>query len=235
MAAASVAMIGLAVPMNATVLGTFNDRTAWSTSLTGVTTADFNETMASGTYQLYSNATGYTSGVLNFLGLSTLPNPSNPSSQTYELKRFDDGTAKWLVGPSWVNSSQDTRLVINLSNAATAFGIDIASSVAGISYQITVLSPSPEAFTVTSAPLAPATTFFGVRTDAAISQVVIRMVSSSSGHPVNGDESRFDNASTGFFSAATAPPSETPETSTIIYGATGIFLLAWTRRRRTRS
>ena len=225
-AAASVVMISLAAPMQATVVATYNNRATWEGSLTAVQTVDFNETMASGgnTFQSYSNSGGYTdpSSILRFLG----PNQINPTiSSHYELFRttLSPSGARVLRGPTWGGGAGDERLVINfLATAAKGFGIDIASSVAGITYQFTV-----DGVAVTPTVVAGTTsTFFGLRTDTNISQIIIRAVG-----PPNTTESYFDNASIGALGGGDPPP-EVPEPSTMIFLTTGLSALAWTRYRR---
>jgi hypothetical protein len=224
-ALASAVMIWLAAPAQATVVATYSNRTTWSTSLTTVSTVDFNETMASGgdTFQSYSNSTGYTdpNNLLNFLGkLGTGP-------ITYELFRTTVGGARLLRGPDFTSLGQSPRVEVNvLASAARGFGVTISSSVAGLQYEFVVdgevLSPN-----VTSSGSTPV--FFGVRTDANISQIVIRVV----GGAAFGDSSYFEDAAIGFGSGE-PPPSEAPEPSTIVL-TTGALVLAWIRRRRAAS
>ena len=117
-----------------------------------------------------------------------------------------------------------------LSAAARGFGIDISSSIEGVSYEISV----DGTVVVPTVPVVAGTTpvFFGLRTDSAIAQIVIRAI----GGATNGTESYFDGAAIGEAQVEEPPPpSETPEPSTIIFLGTGLALLAWTRNRRSAS
>jgi hypothetical protein len=232
-ALASVVMISLAGTSQASVVATETNRVTWAGSLTTVVTQDFNEAITgpfAPVAQTYNTSGGYPSGVLTFLGeFGTTP--------SYQLKRLDEGGEIRLVGPVWDVAVNDPRLVVLLSNAATAFGIDIGSSVAGITYQFKVVQVSGTDFVTmpAAAPVSPSMSFFGVHTDSPILRIEIRMFSGQVDGGFDPEESRFDNAATGFFLAGDPEPSETPEPSTIIFLTTGMSALAWTRYRRNRS
>jgi hypothetical protein len=227
MALASVVMLGLALPGQAAIVEVFTDRSLWTGSLTNVQTADFNEVLSNGTFQVYNTAAGYDpAGILKFIG---------QAGAGFELVRqqVTPGENR-LRGPIWYagDPAMNRQILAQIAADATGFGVDISSSISGVSFEILVMQgDGTETRNVTTGTAGQAS-FFGVTTDSVITSVTIRMTGPA---PVSGEtEFYLDNAATGDFSEEEPPiePSEVPETSTYIYGATGLLLLAWTRHRR---
>ena len=227
----------LNVPARATITATYigaADYVNFSASLTPITTEGF-EALSEGGFQTYG-ASGFTSGILNFLGLTDRFSGGVPTgTYDYRTTRYNPngfGDNTWLRGPYWTfNGVGDPRMVITLSSAAKMFGIEISSSVAGIAYQITVVSDITETVNVPAVPaFGSGSTFFGVKSDAAIQMVIVRMVGTNS---VVDQDIWLDNAIAGDPAGdPPPPPSETPEPSTYLTLGLGLAALARTRSRR---
>lgn len=230
--------IGLCTPMHAGIISTFSDRSAWQAATTGRTDIDFSALgLGAGGYTNYSDSAGLTISGVTFTGYDSGNNAYflyalNPDSGWDE----NFGTGTLLKGPFWYQSSgiTTTYLQVVLPASVTSLGLDLGTIMPRTA-SLRILVDG----VYTGSPLATASNslnFFGVTADAPISQLRIYVDSGS----LTVTQALLDNFSYGTLltggggSGGGSPPmgSETPETSTLLYVGTGVYFLAWRRKRR---
>ena len=220
---AALAMV--AIPAQATVLGTYSDRTTWEGVTSGRTDIDFESLgIGVGGYTSYSTSAGLAIGGVQFVGVL---DPStyflyalNPPSGASE----DYGSSTVLKGPELRPTSY---LLVNLGPGVTSFGVDLMTIFPAGS-MISIFLDGVQVGMV-STQSKPTRTFFGVQTDTAFSQIKFVLSSGTT----YSTQILLDNFAYGAaMSGGPTPPAETVEVTTLLYVGTGIGLLGWTRRRR---
>ncbi|MEZ5354688.1 MAG: hypothetical protein R2762_18800 [Bryobacteraceae bacterium] len=218
-----------AVPAEASVLGTYNDRATWEGVTTGRVDFDFDTLgLSPGGFTQYNSAAGLTIGDVNFVGYQhggyslTALNP---------LAGWDEnfGSGALLRGPYYFT---DSYLLVTFTTSITSFALDLMtmSPDAG-DFEIIVDGVSLGVVTTANRPTH---TFFGVQTDTPITQVRIQLASGN----LTATQGLFDNVAIGLANTGGGggqpPPGETPEVSTMFYTAMGFGLVYWSRRRLPR-
>lgn len=222
---ATLALLMAIVPAQASVLGTYNDRTTWEGLTSGRTDIDFTSLgLSPGAAANYSTAAGLTIGSANFTsgygGTSYQLYGLNPTAGTPE--DWDSGTL--LAGPSWATGAY---FQVVLSGGVTSFGLDLMSAYpAGATFRI-LLDGIDLGITIVTG-TRPNRTFFGVRTDIPFSTVRVIFDSST---PF-GPQALFDNFAFGLAAGDPPPGGETPEITTLLYIGSGVGLMQWAKRRR---
>ncbi|MBM3786663.1 MAG: hypothetical protein FJW30_20070 [Acidobacteria bacterium] len=217
------ATLFVALTSHATVLQTYNTRPSWEAATTGRADVDFESLgLSTGWFQSFSTAAGLTIGGVNIVGVLDVNQyflwALNPPSGAPE----DFGSSTIIRGPERRPTSY---LSITLPAAVTSFGIDLMTyDPAAQSFAI--LLDGTQVATVTTA-ARPTRTFFGVTTDAPITEV--RLVLTSSTNLTT--QGLFDNLAYGSASAGEPPPGETPEVGTLIATGTGLMMVRYLRRR----
>lgn len=235
--------ICLCTPLHAGIVNTYTNRATWQAATGGRTDIDFSALgLGAGGYTSYSDSSGLTIGGVTFTGYDA----SNNAYFLYALNPdsgWDEnfGTGTLLKGPFWYQSAglTTTYLQLVLPSSVTSFGIDLGTiSPRGSNLRILVDG------VYTGSPVTTATnslTFFGFTADAPVNQVRIYVDSGS----VTVTQALIDNVSFGAMlsgssggsggggGGSTPPPgSETPETSTLLYVGTGVYFMAWRRKKR---
>jgi hypothetical protein len=228
----------LASAAHASVLQTFSNRVDWEAATTGRTDIDFESLglpQGTGTWWAdYSNSTGLTTGGVNFKGEEGSGwylwaiNPPDGDFQDYN-------TLTVLRGPDFRTENGPSRLLVNLPSNVTSFGIDLAAinatnqnnNIATLRIYLDGIDINVSVTTLAR----PDMKFFGVTTDAPVSQVAIELTSGEA----YTTRMLADNVSFGLASGTTGGTTgggETPEATTLLYVASGAALMAWARRRR---
>lgn len=234
-----VLAICLCMPMHAGIINTFTDRATWQASTTGRTDIDFSALgLAAGGYTSYSTAAGLTMSGVTFTGYDS----SNNSYFLYALNPdsgWDEnfGTGTLVKGPFWYQSGATTTTYLQmvLPASVTSLGLDLGTIVprgGNLRVQVDGVYLASPVTTATNS-----LTFLGMTADAPISQVRIYVDSGS----LTATQALIDNVSFGELlvsgggggggGGAPPPGAETPETSTLLYVGSGIYFLAWRRKR----
>lgn len=219
----------LVLPAQASVLATYTDRTSFSAASSGVTTVDFSSLgLNQGGWAGYSTSNGLDISGVKFVGNTNSsfylyaynPNPN-------DAEDYNSGTV--LRGPEWNGNSYIT---MTMPTGVTAFGLDLATILPSMG-TLTIQLDGINLGVTIQTQARPNLTFFGVTTDAPISEVKVLVT----GGTLYQTQPILDNVTFGTAgsSGGTAPAEtggETPEITTILYVGSGIGLLMWNRRRR---
>ncbi len=231
----------VAGPAGATVINTYSDPTAWQGAMLSYNTINFSGfAMNPGNVVNYNTSAGLTVNGVQFVG------QSGPSSyalsvinpQTGWGSNFGSGSV--LRGPAYSTDGFNQALIVNLPAGVTAFGLDLMSQdPSALSFKI-VLSTGEFFVSVGTSPW-PNRAFFGLTSTVPISQ--IQFIMESGNDPTVNPLLPFsfplmDNFSTGvaYVPPPPPPPVTAPEATTMLYVATGVFLVFfnWKRVRRLR-
>ncbi|MCC6537224.1 MAG: hypothetical protein IT162_06720 [Bryobacterales bacterium] len=218
------ALLLIALTSHATVLQTYSSRPSWETATTGRADVDFESlNISTGGWASYSTAAGITTGGLNIVGVLDVNQyflyALNPPSGAAE----DFGSSTILRGPEMRSNSY---LSVTLPSSVTSFGIDLMT-YSPDTQSFAILLDGVQVATVTTA-ARPVRTFFGVTTDAPITEV--RLVLTSGTNFVT--QGLFDNLAYGAAAGSgEPPPAETPEVGTLAATGTGLILVRYLRRR----
>lgn len=228
-AIASVSWLLHGLPATAAVIGTYSDRATWEGLTTGRTDIDFESVDLPLGYASYGTASGLTLGGLQFIGNSGsdyqlyVINPPDGAPEDFDSNKL-------LRGPDFVANS---FITVNLPANVTSFGLDLMTALpnaASFRIQLNGLDMG----IVISTQARPNRTFFGFRTDTAITDLRFIL----DGTPNNNTFALIDNISYGMASISGGGGggggdlSETPEATTMLYVVTGFGLLSWARKRR---
>ncbi len=199
-----ILLIVLSSLASATVV-TYSSRPTWEAASSGITNVDFESLgLGVGGYTSYSTGTGLSTGGLTFVGVLD-PNTFflyalNPPLGVDE----NFGSSTVLKGPELRATSY---LNITLPAATTSFALDLMTAFPEAQSFRIQLDGIDVGIVITSQ-ARPTRTFFGVTTDAPISQVRI-MVDTG---VLNQTQGLFDNFAYGSIGGAPdPPPEETPE------------------------
>ncbi len=215
-----------ALASHATVLQIYNSRPTWDAATTGRADVDFESlNLGVGGFTSYSSAGGLNIGGLNIVGVLDVNqyflwalNPPAAALENY-------GSNTIIRGPERRPTSY---LSVTLPSAVTSFGVDLMTyDPAAQSFAI--LLDGIQVATVTTANR-PTRTFFGVTTDAPITE--IRLVLNSGNNFTT--QGLFDNFAYGAAAGSGGggpSPSETPEVGTLAATGTGLILVRYLRRR----
>ncbi len=230
--------IWLCTPLHAGIVNTYTNRAAWQAATTDRTDIDFTALgLGAGGYIGYSTATGLTMSGVTFTGYDE----SNNAHFLYALNPesgWDEnfGTGTLLKGPMWYQSSgvTSTYLQVALPSSVTSLGLDLGTiTPRGASLRL-VVDGVYTGSTITTA--TNSLTFFGFTADAPVNQLRIYVDSGS----LTVTQALIDNVSFGELlsgGGGGGPPQggETPEAATLLYVGTGVYYLAWRRRRQLRT
>lgn len=226
--------ICLCTPLHAGIVNTYTDRATWQSATAGRTDIDFSALgLAAGGYTSYSTSTGLTLSGVTFTGYDE----SNNAYFLYALNPeagWDEnfGTGTLLKGPMWYQSSgiTTTYLQVVLPASVTSLGLDLGT--------ITPRGANLRLFldgVYTGSPVTTSTTgltFVGFTTDAAVSQLRIYVDSGS----ITVTQALLDNLSFGQLSGGGGGGGtlggEVPEISTLLYVGSGLYFVAWRRKRQ---
>ena len=223
-----ILLIVLSSLASATVVATYTSRPLWEAASSGITNVDFESLgLGVGGYTSYSNGTGLSTGGLTFVGVLD-PNTFFLYALNPPLGADENfGSSTVLKGPELRATSY---LNITLPAATTAFALDLMTVFpAAQSFRIQL--DGIDVGIVITSQARPTRTFFGVTTDAPISQVTITVDSGI----LNQTQGLFDNFAYGSIGGAPDPPpggGETPEVATMLSVGSGLVLLRWARRRQ---
>ncbi len=198
--------------------GLFTDRPTWMASVTGLTTYDFG-VQAPGSQTNYNTSTGLVQAGLGFTIVGTNFQGTGYNFSTVQGNAANNPFYDWgtgAIGKSDVVFST-FKPVIRITftgGAKTAFGIDLAT--AGVSPGVIFVTPQGGTTTSITTQLNPAWTFYGITSATAFSYIDII--------PQTHDASALIDSLA--FGSEGAPPSETPEVSTMLSVAAGLALLA---------
>lgn len=198
-------------PAYCTTITTYSSLASWQAATTGVQVDDFEGYASGGSYTVYSS--GIVQNGVQFIGISGTTLVADTTAGPFSWANFGTSQAGFVSGAGGVN--------ITLPSAVTAFGINLFTSPAGVTYTVTTLATP---FTVPTASSAPPT-FFGVTSDTPFSSVKLQV-------PAGTTYSAFDN-----FDFGTAQVSggggdgDVPEAGTFFLIGTGLVGLALFRRR----
>lgn len=233
--------ICLCTPLHAGIINTYTDRATWESATTGRTDIDFTALgLGAGGYTSYSTSTGLTMNGVTFTGYDS----SNNSYFLYALNPesgWDEnfGTGTLLKGPTWYQTSglTSTYLQMVLPASVTSIGLDLGTIMPrGANLRVFVDG------VYTGSPITTQTnslTFFGFTADAPVNQLRIYVDSGS----LTVTQALVDNFSFGELLSGGGgggggqppPGGETPEAATLLYVGTGVYFLAWRRKRQLRT
>ncbi len=214
MRALSLSMILLSsLPANA---GLFTDRPTWMASVTGLTSYDFG-VQTPGTQTNYNNSTGLVQAAFTIVGFNTQGNGYNFSTVQGNAGNnpfYDWGTGAIGRSDTVFNTFKPVIRITFTGGPKTAFGIDLAT--AGVSPGVIFVTPQGGSTTSVTTQLNPTWTFYGITSATAFSYVDI----------IPQTHDAFALIDSLAFGSEGAPPSETPEVSTMLSVAAGLALLA---------
>ena len=216
MRALSLSMLLLSsIPANA---GLFTDRPTWMASVTGLTTYDFG-VQAPGSQINYNTSTGLVQAGLGFsiVGFNTQGNGysfSTVQGNAGNNAFYDWGTGAIGRSDTVFNTFKPKIRITFTGGPKTAFGIDLAT--AGVSPGVIFVTPEGGSTTSVTTQLNPTWTFYGITSATAFSYIDI----------IPQTHDAFALIDSLAFGSEGAPPSETPEVSTLLSVATGLALLA---------
>lgn len=230
--------ICLCTPLHAGIVNTYSDRAAWQAATTGRTDIDFSALgLGAGGYTSYSTSSGLTMSGVTFTGYDG----SNNAYFLYALNPesgWDEnfGTGTLIKGPVWYQNAGNTTtyLQVVLPSSVTSLGLDLGTIMPrGASLRMVVDG------VYTGSPITTATntlTFFGFTADAPVNQLRIYVDSGS----ITVTQALIDNFSFGEMLSGSGgggggqppPGGETPEAATLLYVGTGVYFLAWRRKRQ---
>lgn len=214
----------VALTSHATVLQTYNTRPSWEAATTGRADVDFESlNLSTGAFANYSTISGLTTGGLNIVGVLDVNQyflyALNPPSGAPE----DFGSGTIIRGPE---RRPNSYLSITLPSAVTSFGVDLMTYDPD-AQSFAILLDGTQVATVTTA-ARPTRTFFGVTTDAPITEVRL-VLTSGTNFTTQG---LFDNFAYGAAGAGEPPTGgETPEVGTLVATGTGLLMVRYLRRR----
>ena len=216
MRALSLSMLLLSsIPANA---GLFTDRPTWMASVTGLTTYDFG-VQAPGSQTNYNTSTGLVQAGLGFsiVGFNTQGNGYNFSTVQGNAGNnpfYDWGTGAIGRSDQVIGTFMPRIRITFTGGPKTAFGIDLAT--AGVASGVIDVTPEGGSTTSVTTQLNPTWTFYGITSSTAFNYIDIIP-------QTNNAYALIDSLA---FGSEGAPPSETPEVSTLLSVATGLALLA---------
>ena len=186
----------------------YNNRTTWNTDRTG---ANADLTFTNMTFETfsgsYSDAVGLLDAATNvrFVGFQS-------DNVSYDLTVSVGGFNGTHVLTQFLGGG---IITVTLPNNVRAFGVDLSS--AG-SFGLTVAYNASSAFSHLATAGSGSSGFFGVRTDAPISNLIF-----STGVFSKGSVDNFEIGA----------QAETPEVATLLAIGTGLIAMRWMRRRRS--
>ena len=198
--------------------GVFTDRPTWMASVTGLTTYDFG-VQAPGSQTNYNTSTGLVQAGLGFsvVGFNSQGNGYNFSTVQGNAGNnpfYDWGTGAIGKSDQVFGSSKPKIRITFTGGPKTAFGIDLAT--ASVASGVIDVTPEGGSTTSVTTQLNPTWTFYGITSSTAFNYIDIIP-------QTNNSYALIDSLA---FGSEGAPPSETPEVSTLLSVATGLALLA---------
>ncbi len=222
----AILLLLAAVPSEASILGSYNDRATWEGLTTGRVDINFDSLgLSAGGFTSYSTSTGLTIGDVTFTGWQTNQyNLYALNPLTGWAENFESGT---LIRGPWYNT--DSYLQVTFGTSITSFALDLMTMLGdGQSFEVFVDGISAGVVVTGSQPTR---TFFGVQTDTAITEIRIYLNSGT----LFQTQGLFDNIAIGLVGTNNPPPpGETPEVGTLLYTGAGLALLVASRRRLSR-
>ncbi len=208
--------------------GIIADRITWVANTNTVTDYDFG-VQAAGTTTTYNTAGGLNAAGLNFAGIAAFsgsPNFKVAAGSGSLTPWFYYGTGAVGVSDTVVEGFALPKIRITFTGGpVTAFAMDISANLAA-SILVTPQVIVGTTVTTLSQPAAPnvqSFVFYGITSTTGFSYIDITPQTANA-------YAIIDNISYGTAGAGGPPPSETPEVTTILSVAAGLFVLAYRRK-----
>ncbi len=210
---------------------TYNDVTSWLAATTGDTNISF--TATAGSFNDYSNSTGFMSSGVQFLGyISPTAYQLTTVDQMFATPYFDFGTGGSLRGPQYDRATNSTFLPyihVILPSSVNAFAANLMTgSPNAVSFSVTLADG--ESFNVATGNR-PATTFFGLTADAPISYVDFALPTASTNGGTTALLKNFQFGTNAAGTGPVTPPADTPEAATLILIGTGLMFFRTFRKQ----
>ena len=211
-----VALCAAAIPASSAVLTTYTNSATFNSALSSQTLVNFNELVQHDSL----DSAGITSGGVNFVGVNggffqlTSQQPAVGSAT-------DWGTGTYLLLPYYFGASSYTTVTLPSSVTAVAFDFGTKSTT-GKMITVTIAGVP---VTINTASF-PAHTFFAVTSDTGFTTL---QISSNGNNFPTLDNFVFGTAN------VTVAPADTPEVTTLLMIASGLFMMRYGGRRFGRS